>query len=1062
MREQNDDRVASDFNQSQTSFSEPTRVIDECVARQNADESRDVDIEEVSERFTEDIRQGKKPTVEQYAALYPEIAEEIIELFPALLVLEKGSERESLSNYSEYATSRGVDPKKVDRLKNYIIRREIGRGGMGVVYEAYDETLERTVALKVMKVFRGDEEQTILRFQREAKMAAKLHHTNIVPVFGYDAVDDQFFYAMQLIEGVSLAHFLRVKEKEASRSFDELSRASRKSRRRCNSKRKMNFDDSDREIDERNDPKTIRVRVDEFVDSVFPLDASSTPILNKETQRQNDTENVAKVDSELETTVLSVPPEQTSVDKSVDAPKSQRKPTKEREKKRARLLASSKMSEGLPTSDKGLLSVHIASSNYYQRICDVGIQAAHALEYAHRHNVLHRDVKPSNLIVDYDGVVWITDFGLAKPIDETSLTRQGQLVGTLRYLAPEAVEGDFSQLSDVYSLGLTLYELLTFTPAFDESNQTKLLAQVVKGEVVRPRNINPYIPFDLETIVLKAIEPLKEKRYASAGELADDLQRFLDERPIRARRISATERLWRLCKRNKIVASLTLALVMLTLATIVFLGANNVAMKRLVAEKAQESARAENNLDLALSAFDQLFGILGNDLEQDSNFIDNIDLITTPVAGFSISERDAKALESLLAFYDEFASQNEEVPNLILKSAEANVKIGSLQRFLGRARNSDAYEKALAFYERYLARDLEEAERERVILEKSRLIITLLEYVPNEKRFFELNKSANRALDELESIPDYSPLTDAKESIDAQLRFARALGRLLILQRANVTTSFFLPEPELQTDRYTAEGLESDFAVIQKRLLKIERSGEPLTAERLRLFVKFYITYAFWKGRTGDVEAAYEQIKQSARFLDIFYKNYPNDARANLSHVMLLFVQRATCFQRMMQNANDKDKIEEYENVGAETLNTLDELTQMFPNVPSYKKWRVVSLYYAAKDEALRNNQEAAETYLNDSYEAMNEFSREYPDYEDFSFYAPLQEAFVELRVREKRFEEAQERLVSLVQYFEEINDKRSRNYPNYDLETRKAEQKKRVERLQKLLDDTRKSDDDF
>ena len=125
--------------------------------------------------------------------------------------------------------------------------------------------------------------------------------------------------------------------------------------------------------------------------------------------------------------------------------------------------------EGLPTSEKGLLSVQITSSNYYQQVCDIGIQAANALEFAHRHNVLHRDIKPSNIILDKEGVVWITDFGLAKPIDDYSLTKQGRLVGSQRYLAPEvAKEYDYSPSSDLFALGLTLYELLTFTPAYDK------------------------------------------------------------------------------------------------------------------------------------------------------------------------------------------------------------------------------------------------------------------------------------------------------------------------------------------------------------------------------------------------------------------------------------------------------------------------------------------------------------------------------------------------------------------------------------------------------------------
>ena len=187
----------------------------------------EIDLEELAERFVDEYRKGGRPSAQEYARQYPEFAQDILDLFPSLLLLEKGGESATLQSVSEGLGASGTAPPKFERLKNFRIIRELGRGGMGVVYEAWDETLDRPVALKVMKVFPGEKEQTIRRFQREARIAARLHHTNIVPVYGSDTVDDQFYYAMQLIEGESLEQYLRLRAKEASQAFDSSRRRAR-------------------------------------------------------------------------------------------------------------------------------------------------------------------------------------------------------------------------------------------------------------------------------------------------------------------------------------------------------------------------------------------------------------------------------------------------------------------------------------------------------------------------------------------------------------------------------------------------------------------------------------------------------------------------------------------------------------------------------------------------------------------------------------------------------------------------------------------------------------------
>ena len=182
--------------------------------------------------------------------------------------------------------------------------------------------------------------------------------------------------------------------------------------------------------------------------------------------------------------------------------------------------------------------------HYWQSVARIGIQVADALEYAHGQGILHRDIKPSNLLLDTQGTVWVTDFGLAKAsADGDNLTHTGDIVGTLRYMAPERFQGHSDARGDVYSLGLTLYELLVQKPAFDETDRNKLIHLVTHQEPPRPRKINKAIPRDLETIVLKAIEREPGRRYPTAAALADDLKRFVDDKPIQARRVSKRKRL---------------------------------------------------------------------------------------------------------------------------------------------------------------------------------------------------------------------------------------------------------------------------------------------------------------------------------------------------------------------------------------------------------------------------------------------------------------------------------------------------------------------------------------
>ena len=269
-----------------------------------------------------------------------------------------------------------------------------------------------------------------------------------------------------------------------------------------------------------------------------------------------------------------------------------------------------------PSGDRSELSDQ-PEAQYLRSVARIGVQVAEALEYAHQQGILHRDIKPSNLLLDAQGEVWVTDFGLAKAQDSDELTRTGDIVGTLRYMAPERFDGWSDPRSDVYALGATLYELLTLRPAFDESDRVKLIEHVLHESPTPLRQLDRRIPRDLETIVLKALAKEPGERYATAGQLAEDLRRFVAGKPILARRSSAIERLWRWSKRNPLVAgaagAVAAALVAVAMISVIYATEQANATTRIgnLADELRKKSEglttslAESNRLLAIRNFDR-------------------------------------------------------------------------------------------------------------------------------------------------------------------------------------------------------------------------------------------------------------------------------------------------------------------------------------------------------------------------------------------------------------------------------------------------------------------------
>jgi serine/threonine protein kinase len=447
----------------------------------------DGDLANLVEELTARLEAGEPVELDAYLEQHPEHGAELRRLYPALRLLTDGSPSPEARGPAAVCGEQDL-ASPLRELGDFRLLREVGRGGMGIVYEAEQRSLGRRVAVKVLPWAATLDAKQLQRFQNEAHAAAQLHHTHIVPVYYVGCDHGVPFYAMQFIDGHSLAEVLATRRQQPVK---ETSRA---------------------------EP------------------ATATPSVNQ--------------------------------------------------------------GAGLAILSPGHL---VTLSAYFQTVAQLGVQAAEALAHAHQQGVVHRDIKPANLLVDGRGHLWITDFGLAQVQSDPRLTATGDLVGTVRYMSPEqalAQRARIDQRTDIYSLGVTLYEVLTLEPAFPGRDRQELLRQITAEEPRPLRRCNPAIPADLETICLKAMAKDPGDRYQTAEGLAEDLRRFLAGQPIRARPLSPVERLWRWSRRNPLVAGLTAAV--LVVAAAGFLGVLGqwqvaVAQEREAKENAAQAQAKERD-----------------------------------------------------------------------------------------------------------------------------------------------------------------------------------------------------------------------------------------------------------------------------------------------------------------------------------------------------------------------------------------------------------------------------------------------------------------------------------
>jgi serine/threonine protein kinase len=477
---------------------------------------------ELLEELAARLQAGERLDLEACIQKHPECAERLRRLLPTVQVLaDLGGSSESVQPpVADGSLTPGV-------LGDFRILREVGRGGMGIVYEAEQISLGRRVALKVLPFASTLDPKQLQRFKNEAQEAAHLQHQNIVPVYATGCERGVHYYAMQFIEGQTLAAIVADIRRQAHQA--------------------------------RHHTESVPARQ--------PNAAQGLPtpgLLHPE------------------------PPVSAPVDSWPTAPGADLPP------------ALPELSDTIPKA--GISTERSTDSPAFIRAAaQLGVQAAEALEHAHQLGVVHRDIKPANLLVDARGNAWITDFGLAHCQNQAGLTMSGDLVGTLRYMSPEQALAKrvlIDHRTDIYSLGVTLYELLTLEPTFSGRDRQELLRQIAFEEPKAPRRLNIAIPTELETIVLKMMEKSPADRYTTAQEVADDLRRFLEDKPIRARRPSLLARMrkWSWRHRGAVSAAAVSAVFALAITSGFTAWQWRVAeARRVQAERAEHKAQAMND-----------------------------------------------------------------------------------------------------------------------------------------------------------------------------------------------------------------------------------------------------------------------------------------------------------------------------------------------------------------------------------------------------------------------------------------------------------------------------------
>jgi len=679
-------------------------------------------------------------------------------------------------------------PEQIKSLKlgEYTIIRELGRGGMGIVYEARQRTLNRRVALKLLPMASMLDQRQIARFKNESRAAAQLEHPNIVPVYSFGVERGIHYYSMQFIDGQT---------------------------------------------------------IDSWIES----------------------------------------------------------------------------------------SVNPASQQQWRCTAQIMIAAAGALDCAHQCGIVHRDIKPSNLMLDHNGKLWVTDFGLARCQNDLSLTLSGDMVGTMRYMSPEQAGGRAELVdhrTDIYSLGATMYEMLTGRVAVKGDDGPSVLSEITNGNPPRIRRVMPHVPADLEVVLLKAMAREKDDRYATAREFAADLQAVLEDRPILAKPPSLLTIAGRWASRHRklvAVASLVLFVGILgSLASAIIIAEKNRDVEKYFRQAKetvdQVGTRVATQLALVPGAEHIRQSLLTDTLAYYQEFVEQatgdqqlqVELAMTHsrigglVKELESPDRAIAHYEKSAVIYKQLARETPNSPILLRNTAQNLNQLGLAAQAAGQpAKAYAAYEDSIQIQRRLVALSVDPNDRTDLALTKSNYGLLLSETGRVERSRTELtdaikiltavttaddkNVLATRglaaALGNLSSLSLNSNPSDAipllEQAIDHQLRISKQSPNPLKPSREIATTYNTLGAAYLGSTATESTHIEkaadafSNAIRIQRRLQSIA----PLVTEyRVELAISLNnLATALMK--TSDSRGAEKAAGEAISLLENDPANGPSSSR---------------------------------------------------------------------------------------------------------------------------------------------------------------------------------------
>jgi serine/threonine protein kinase len=767
--------------------------------------TRDELLERIVDHFTKQLRSGRQPKISEYQQKHPQLADDIQDLLSSVAMIEELKRKHDSQPNS---LNRRLDEVlQLTRIGDYRIVRELGRGGMGIVFEAVHESLGRRVAIKVLPARSFDDEQSVERFRREAQAAANLHHTNIVSVFGVGQDQGCHYYVMEFVEGNSLKEIVRALREAAGVVA----------------------------------PTTSSVDKTDVPKSTLLEGSADQPILRVEFGER-----------------------QIRHAADCEPPKPGRR-------------GNSPQIPGKPQR--------------FQWAARMALQIADALAYAHEQGILHRDLKPANLLLDNHDTVWLTDFGLVKHASNRTMTKSGEILGTPQYMAPEAFEGSYDERSETYCLGLTLYELATLHPAYEDKSHAELIRKVISTSPTPHKKIDKDIPRDLTTIIEQAIAREPARRYQTAAALREDLHAFLQDRPIAARRASPIEQAWRWSHRNPWLAILSLVSLLLLIATAatattgylisqskskqLAIENNKLEIQTRKTEAAllesllnesymeEEKQRAEENVAIIVDAFDKLFNqVLTKGTA--SQFDLDVDGFRE-MAGIesTITEEDAELLEMMAGFYERVAEVNSESSELKVESARARRRVANAYHMVGSLDAAiDWYDQAVDAYEELLQQNPQSIEFGRSLAQVHNELATAFR---NKRDFVSAETEYENAKAELVSHP---------RADDSAIKFelAKTLNMLAFVWPMRTTGSKFALNMVKQVNVKRRQATNDAIAILDNLV-----DREPANPDFLLVRIKCYRNLAEMQLKSGEKEAGAKSLRLAINECERLIDEFPDN-----------------------------------------------------------------------------------------------------------------------------------------------------------------------------------------